>query len=69
MFSMMSRPARLTTAAFAVVATLAEAAVLVALADPATPTVRLERVVVRGDSARLLSKAPAEGCPETATMC
>ena len=66
---MMSRQARLTTAAVAVVATLAEAAVLMALASPATPTVRFERVVVHADAARLLSQAPAEACPETATMC
>lgn len=64
MFTMMSRQARLTTAVVAVVATLAEGALLATLAEPATPTVRLERVVVRGAVSQLLSNATADQCPE-----
>lgn len=67
MFTMLSRQARLTTAAFAVVATLAEGAGLLALAEPATPTVRLERVIVRAPASSLISSAPVEACAETAT--
>jgi len=65
MFTMMSRQARLITAVVAVVATLAEGALLMSLADPATPTVRLERVVVHGSAAQLLSQTSVERCTET----
>lgn len=68
MFSMLSRQARLTTAVVAVVATLGEAALLSSLADPATPTIRLERVVVRGSASQLLSQVDTE-CGPRETTC